>query len=219
MIALAINNECNVNIKFASFIWKLFLNEEIALEDMEEYDHSIYQSLNWILNNDVDELDETFVDRNDEELIKNGKNIKLTNDNKNKYVELIVKKTLMPCKNAFDLLVNGFNEILLNELNVSPELLRDTVNGQEKIDLDDWKENTICLDDDIKDDFFEILSNWDDENLRKLLKFATGSSVVPINGFADLEKIGGQFTIEINRVEMLPEAHTCFNTLVLPKMI
>lgn len=65
LIAIAYNKKNNLHLKFASFIWKLLKNEMITIDDMEEYDQSIYQSLKWILYNDVTEMDEYFVDQDD----------------------------------------------------------------------------------------------------------------------------------------------------------
>lgn len=56
------------------------------------------------------------------------------------------------------------------------------------------------------------------EKLRKLLKFITGSSTAPVNGFKDYSKMGGNIKIcfygeDKNR---LPISHTCFNEINLP---
>ncbi len=56
--------------------------------------------------------------------------------------------------------------------------------------------------------------------------FCTGSSRLPLGGFADLESQSGQkskFTIQAiayksgEAMQNLPRAHTCFNRLDLPK--
>lgn len=240
VIAIAVNNNFNANIKLTLFMWKLLLNERITIEDMEEYDHYIYQSLNWISINDVTNMDETFVDQNDEELMKNGRNIKLTNENKNEYVKLMLKKKFIGNnEKLFKLFKKGFDETVDKKCikRYNAKQLREEINGTEIIDLDDWKENTKKYyhytndsneydedyyneeNDDIEyyiDLFFNVISNWSNEKLQKLLKFITGSSVVPIKGFEYLD--GGLFNIQIsNDSSRLPEAHTCFNTLVLPR--
>ena len=188
---------------------------------MKEYDELVYQSLKWILYNDVSDLEELFVDRNDKELKPNGKNIKLTNENKREYISLVLKRTFIgKNEKLYNLLLTGFNTTInKDELhNYNAKEFRDKIIGQETIDFIDWKENTQSYDDDdIIDTFFDILSNWTDEKLRKLLKFVTGSLSVPINGFEYLENLGGKFTIDINyNSNDFPEAHTCFNRLVLP---
>lgn len=221
LIAIALNNNLNADINLTLFIWKLFKHEKITIEDMEEFDPLVHQSLKWILNNDVTALDEVFVDMNDEELMKNGRNIKLTNQNKQEYVKLMLKRMFLGQNTElFEFLVNGFEqEVDSSNLQLYDAIeLRERINGKIFIDVYDWKNNTR-YDSKDKDDvelFFAIISNWSQEKLKKLLKFATGSSLVPVNGFADLpDKL---FNIEVsNDSHMYPEAHTCFNRIVLPK--
>lgn len=86
LIGIAFTNKQNLNLKLSSFIWKKLLNHKIDLSDMKDYDIKVYNSLKWILNNDVTDCSLTFVDTNDIELIKNGRNIEVNNDNKRKYV-------------------------------------------------------------------------------------------------------------------------------------
>ena len=60
------------------------------------------------------------------------------------------------------------------------------------------------------------------EDLANLLQFTTGSSKVPHGGFGHLEGSNGRslpFTISrwaVNKDDLLPQAHTCFNKIDLP---
>lgn len=74
---------------------------------MEEFHPLVYQSLKWILENNVDALDEVFVDRNDEPLIQNGNNVKLTNENKNAYIKLMLKRMFFVNKTELLKFVTG----------------------------------------------------------------------------------------------------------------
>lgn len=59
----------------------------------------------------------------------------------------------------------------------------------------------------------------DAEKRIRLLQFVTGTSRVPMNGFAELYGSNGPqlFTIEQwGTADKLPRAHTCFNRLDLP---
>ena len=218
LIAAALNNNCNLNLKLVSFIWKILLNEKITIEDMEEYDDSVYKSLKWMLENDVEGMNEVFVDSNDVALKKNGRNIRLTNENKNEYVNLMLKRIFIG-KNGqlFKLLADGFNETVDLECVklYDAKKLREEINGQDIIDLVDWKNNTVCKNKDELDNFFNIIAKWPNKKLRKLLEFTTGSPLVPIKGFKYLN--GGQFNISLCSKHKYPEAHTCINQLILPK--
>ena len=108
------------------------------------------------------------------------------------------------------------------------------MNGQNDINLKDWKENTIYKGDFKQNHpviklFWECIENLTKSHLEKFLEFATGSPNVPIDGFANLKGMGGnimKFTIEPyigfssdnpNKNEFrLMEAKTCFNRIVLP---
>ena len=51
------------------------------------------------------------------------------------------------------------------------------------------------------------------------LRFSTGTSRIPVNGFKDLQGSDGprRFTIEkAGEAHMLPKSHTCFNRIDLP---
>ena len=102
------------------------------------------------------------------------------------------------------------------------------LNGRPFIDIEEWKsyteykepynENHIVI-----KWFWEILSELSQNELSNLLLFATGSSRVPLGGFADLEGNNGylsRFTIEYiiynNNVKNFIKAHTCFNRIDLP---
>ena len=58
-----------------------------------------------------------------------------------------------------------------------------------------------------------MLGDYSEELQKKFLLFTTGSDRVPVGGM-------GEMTFKITRLkeklESLPEAHTCFNQLVLP---
>ena len=62
--------------------------------------------------------------------------------------------------------------------------------------------------------FWEMVGEMPNEERAKLLHFVTGSSRVPLNGFAG---VSPQFNVSVRGdEEHLPHAHTCGNQLVLP---
>ena len=220
-IALTITNKKIIGLKLSSFIWKKIMNEKITLEDMNDYDSEIYRSLKWISENDVNDLMMTFVDTNDEELCENGKNIELTNENKDKFINLmIVKKLIKQNKEAIDCIIKGFRSIMdLDNINkFKPEEIKELVNGKENIDIEDWKENTKHNNKEKYDEFFEIISKWSQANLKKLLKFVTGLPIVPFEGFRYWTKYEQSFTLNFTEKSLnrLPISHTCFNKIDIP---
>ena len=74
--------------------YKMMLGKSINIEDMQSVDTEYYNSLKWILENDPADLDLRFsVDEDlfghieQRELIPNGANISVTEDNKQEYIE------------------------------------------------------------------------------------------------------------------------------------
>ena len=221
-IAAAFNNRRNVNIKLASYIWKQMLGEEVTLEDLNQFDKNIYESMKWILENDPSLLEMTFVDADENELCKNGADIEVTNDNKGEFVRLIIEKKLIKENlETLEYIVNGFKEVINSEFIslFKAKNIQEIVNGVELIDIKDWKENTL-YDQKYKkqfNDFFKIISKWSQENLKKLIMFATGSSTIPFGGFKNLENSGGLFRLDFCENSMnLPTSHTCFNKIEIP---
>jgi hypothetical protein len=68
--------------------------------------------------------------------------------------------------------------------------------------------------------FWLLVESWDQEMRARLLQFVTGTSKVPFpEGFKGLRGSEGLRSFHIVRVSdstRLPQAHTCFNELILP---
>ena len=166
------------------------------------------------------------------ELIEDGANIDVTNENLDKYLEAIIKYQLMErTRPQLAELLLGFYDVvdegLLTILDFQElELL---LCGLPEIDLDDWKQNTdysgAYVDDNdnfVIDWFWDIIENEFDQEMRaRLLQFVTGTAGVPAQGFSVLQGNDGnirKFCIHGVSLEtcLFPRAHTCFNRLDLP---
>ncbi|WJX63238.1 HECT-type E3 ubiquitin transferase [Trifolium repens] len=196
-----------------------------------------------ILGNDIsDVLDLTFsIDADEEklilyertevtdyELIPGGRNIKVTEENKHQYVDLVAEHRLTtairPQINAF---LEGFSELIPRELisifnDKELELL---ISGLPDIDLDDLRANTeysgYSAASPVIQWFWEVVQDLSKEDKARLLQFVTGTSKVPLEGFSALQGISGSQKFQIHKAygspDHLPSAHTCFNQLDLPE--
>lgn len=101
------------------------------------------------------------------------------------------------------------------------------LNGVPFIDLEDWRAQTTFKgvyspNHKVVKWFWLILDEFSQEQLSKILHFATGSSRTPVEGFRSLESNRGELSpFCLNSVsydEKKPHvvAHTCFNRLDLP---
>lgn len=87
---------------FSRAVYKRILGKTVSIKDMETLDLEYYKSLLWMLENDVtDIITETFsIETSDfgetqiVDLIENGRNIPVTEENKHEYVQLVVENRL-----------------------------------------------------------------------------------------------------------------------------
>eukprot|EP00835_Amoeboradix_gromovi_P006009 NODE_637_length_5728_cov_0.215669.p1 type:complete len:678 gc:universal NODE_637_length_5728_cov_0.215669:3102-1069(-) len=234
VVGLSVFHRRFLDAYFVRPFYKMILNKPIRFEDMETIDADVYKSLQWMLENDItDVLECTFSTEEEEfgilqthDLKENGRNISVTNENKQDYVDLIVEwrihKRVHAQLEAFKV---GFHEFIPSDLiNVFDEKeLEMLIGGIAEIDIKDWKSNTVYKnyteDDLIIKRFWELMEQWDNEQRGRFLQFCTGTSRIPVNGFKDLQGSDGprKFTLERVKDETaLPKAHTCFNRIDLP---
>ena len=212
------------------------INNIFNLDDIKYYDYEIYNSLNNLLTSNLDNNTDIFFTWNinceEIELIDNGNNILINNDNKklfiNKVIELICFKSI---EIELTSLKKGFTNLLsINYIKIfTIEELSYVLSGQSTINLNDWKINTVYKGN-LKEKsklvqfFWEVLSELNNEQLLLFYKFCTGSTRVPIDGFSSLSGPRNKimkFTIEsINNnksMNKLITAQTCFNSIILPE--
>ncbi|ORE11738.1 E3 ubiquitin-protein ligase RSP5 [Rhizopus microsporus var. microsporus] len=234
VVGLAIFHRRFLDAFFIVSFYKMILNKKILVADMESVDAEFFRSLTWILENDItDVLDLTFSTDDDRfgevvtvDLIPNGQNIEVTEENKKEYVNLITEWRIHKrVEEQFKAFKEGFNQLIPQELiNVFDEReLELLIGGIAEIDVDDWKKHTdyrgYTEQDDVIQWFWKCIRSWDSEKKARLLQFTTGTSRIPVNGFKDLQGSDGprRFTIEKSgEITQLPKAHTCFNRIDMP---
>ncbi|KAI1461171.1 hypothetical protein F4805DRAFT_315846 [Annulohypoxylon moriforme] len=221
---------------FSRAVYKRILGKPVSVKDMESFDPDYYKSLSWMLNNDItDIITETFSVEDDEfgltkihDLIENGRNVPVTEENKHDYVRLVVEhKLLTSVKTQMENFLKGFHEIIPAELIsiFNEQELELLISGLPDVDIDDWKSNTEYHNYSPSSPqiqwFWRAVRSFDKEERAKLLQFVTGTSKVPLNGFKELEGMNGINRFNIHRdygnKDRLPSSHTCFNQLDLPE--
>ena len=216
------------------------------LEDVKYYDLSLYKSLKEINDSNIKNnktLSEIkFVwnvrDENNKlkevELIPNGKNISLNDDNKLLFIDKVIYQEIFaPYEEQIKYLRKGYFQFTGDEITgvFTVEEINFLFCGQIDLDINDWMENTEYkgyYDKNTKviKMFWEKIKSLSQVELSKFLEFCTGLNNAPIDGFCALKGAGGKiqkFTIEpyINYSGedyefRLIEAKTCFNRIMLP---
>ncbi|KAM9313153.1 E3 ubiquitin-protein ligase NEDD4 [Gastrophryne carolinensis] len=214
--------------------YKMMLQKAIMLNDMESVDSEYHNSLQWILENDPTELDlrftvdeQLFGQTRQHDLKPGGSEIVVTNKNKNEYIHLVIQwRFVNRVQKQMASFKEGFFELIPHDLikifdENELELL---MCGLGDVDVNNWRENTkykngYSAGHQVIQWFWKAVLMMDAEKRIRLLQFVTGTSRVPMNGFAELYGSNGPqlFTIEKwGSPEKLPRAHTCFNRLDLP---
>ncbi|KAL6934829.1 hypothetical protein ACO0R3_000793 [Hanseniaspora guilliermondii] len=235
IMAKAIHDSCFLDCHFIRPIYKAIIGKNPGLKDMETIDPEYYKSLIWILENDItDVLDITFSLETENsgkyeshDLIPNGSEIAVTEENKKEYVNKVIDfKLKLSFKTQLQHLVSGFYSIIDKELIeiFNENELELLLNGLPDIDVDDWKNNTEYVNYTSQSPeislFWRCVRSFNQVEKAKLLQFITGTSKVPLNGFRDLQGSNGSSKFSIHKdfgsSSRLPQAHTCFNQLDLP---
>ncbi|OAP58171.1 E3 ubiquitin-protein ligase HUWE1 [Fonsecaea erecta] len=234
IIGKALHEGRVLDCHFSRAVYKRLLGKEPNLKDLESMDLDYYKSLVWILENDITDVitedfsvvEEQFGEEKIVDLIPNGRNIPVTEENKRDYVNAQVRYRLTTSvKDQLENFVKGFHDIIPAELIAifDEQELELLISGLPEIDVDDWRAHTEYHNYTANSPqvtwFWRIVRGMSNEERAKLLQFVTGTSKVPLNGFKDLEGMQGNTLFSIHKdpsQSRLPTSHTCFNQLDLP---
>ncbi|XP_063952392.1 E3 ubiquitin-protein ligase HUWE1-like isoform X2 [Lytechinus pictus] len=236
IIAKAIYDNKLLECYFSRSFYKHILGKPVKYTDMESEDYAFYQGLVFLLEHDVSDLgyDLTFSTEIEEfgvtearDLKPNGSNITVTEENKQEYVHLVCQmKMTGAIRKQIDSFLEGFYDIIPKKLIgiFNEQELELLIAGLPTIDVDDLKtsteyhkyqSNSLQI-----QWFWRALRSFDQATRAKFVQFVTGTSKVPLQGFASLEGMNGPQKFQIHRddrsTDRLPTAHTCFNQLDLP---
>uniref|UniRef100_A0A4W3JEM0 HECT-type E3 ubiquitin transferase n=1 Tax=Callorhinchus milii TaxID=7868 RepID=A0A4W3JEM0_CALMI len=235
ILGLALIHQYLLDAFFTRPFYKGLLRISCDLSDLEYLDEEFHQSLQWMKDNDINDIldltftvnEEVFGQITERELKPGGANIPVTEKNKKEYIERMVKWRIeRGVVQQTESLVRGFYEVVDARL-VSVFDARElelVIAGTAEIDISDWRNNTEYRggyhDNHIVIRWFwAAVERFNNEQRLRLLQFVTGTSSIPYEGFASLRGSNGprRFCIEKwGKITSLPRAHTCFNRLDLP---
>ena len=249
------NNNCKKTFEFLGFITgkailegikiypnfsSTFLNNVLGIEntfiDLKEFDFDLYKNLVNLktyegdVENDlclsfcIDEDDGTGKIRM-VNLIENGENIKVNNNNRFLYIKKVTEyKLTFQFKNLVEFFKEGIEQVIDMEILkiFSGDDLRQIIFGFEKdaFDVDDMRINIEYqhwnfedkIDQQCIEDFFRILKEFSVKEKEKFLFFCTSLKRLPIGGFA---KLRPKFVLSKAGIK-IPTSSTCVNMLKLP---
>lgn len=225
--------KCLVSARFTRSFLAQWIGLRVNYRYFEQDDPDLYVSkIKFILENDVSELDLYFVEEEYDkrtgkllrtfDLIPNGSNIKVTEENKIRYLDSLAQFRLSTSvKEQVEAFLKGLNDLIPDHLlsifdENEIELL---VCGAATYSVSDLRQNHVvtCAVYDFQkvvDWFWKSLATFTEEEFARLLQFTTGCSTLPPGGFAELNP-RFQITSALT-YRNLPTAHTCFNQICLP---
>ncbi|CDR94642.1 HECT/ubiquitin-transferase domain containing protein, putative [Babesia bigemina] len=230
-----------LNVALNPMIWKKLLAANLSLKDLAECDKLSSDLLHRLrrggrsstLLNDL-----TFsLESNDgrvTELLLDGSNISVTEENVDLFVRLATHFRLTQCDVSCTWLARGFNAVLpigRFRMLLDHKLLEFMVCGDPRIDLEVLRAHTVSSSSQLKRDLFDVLANFDNAKMQLFLRFVSGRSRLPPaqsewSLYVEYEqlKVRGKtvrYTLTQEDVDncdnRLPTAATCSFRLLMPK--
>lgn len=160
------------------------------------------------------------------ELVPDGKNIEVTDENKEDFIDKMVNwKFSAGIEKQTKAFLDGFNEVVpLEWLKYFDEReVEILLCGLQEFDVADWERHTIYKHYSHNSKqiiwFWKFVNEITNEQRSRLVQFVTGTCRLPLGGFENLIGSTGpqKFCIEkVGKETWLPRSHTCFNRLDLP---
>uniref|UniRef100_K3X0G7 HECT-type E3 ubiquitin transferase n=1 Tax=Globisporangium ultimum (strain ATCC 200006 / CBS 805.95 / DAOM BR144) TaxID=431595 RepID=K3X0G7_GLOUD len=219
-------------------ILKHFLGVPITFSDLQYVDPEIYNSMKWIReNDDVDALELTFCVteiRNERpfiiDLVPGGRDLAVTDANKLEYLHLKLRYLMLDrYAEQLQALSLGLFEVVPQEnlMVFDYQELELVLCGLPEIDVGDWRKHTQVApsfgpDSPLVEWFWEVITEFSEDERARFLQFCTGSSRVPVQGFKGLTSYDGRicpFALRPlpHQTSGFPKVHTCFNRVELPQ--
>ncbi|CAJ0955893.1 unnamed protein product, partial [Mesorhabditis belari] len=237
IIAKLIYEKQLAEIRFADFFLAQLLGAERAknvdLHHMKSYDPVIWRQLMQLREYSEEgmrelELDFTILQEelgavSRSELIPGGASVRVTTENRDQYVQLYCNyslyKRMEPIVDSMRAGVTNVLDVQLLAIFSSSELQFIVSGADVDIDVNDMRRYSVIhnlnndRDKEYMDLFWATVSSMPSEDKRALLKFITGCSRPPLDGFKELYP---QIGIQLTKSDGLPTSATCMNLLKLP---
>ena len=234
VLAKCIIDKVQIPINLSQVIYKLLINSPTFLTDLKYSDIESYNRAIYIINHDVEDLEEDIyfeVTENDEfedihtHFLLDGEDedycTKVTNINKFKYINilfryLLTKRTL----DKIDFFMCAFTRILsTNILNMFKPMELEILLCGNFIDKEDFL-NNISINKRDKDNkiictFFDIVNELSEDNFVKLYYCITGMTRTPSGGINEFENKIRIKLIKSKQIKFI----TCHNTMLIPENI
>ena len=207
------------NMKLNRVLVKAISKRPITLDDIKYYNIDLFKKLKIINDSQIygnpklQQIRFIYNIKNENnmiqeiEMVPGGRNLFLNDSNKFSFIDKVIyNEAIKPYEKHIKAIQTGLHSIFEGILEgiFSVEELIFLLTGQDNIDINDWKENTIykgCYNENhpVIKMFWAKINSLKKNEIFKFLEFSTGSGSIPIDGFGSLKGPGGKiqkFTIE-----------------------
>jgi ubiquitin-protein ligase E3 C len=227
-----------LEVRFAPFFVKRWTGFSSSLDDLPSLDKDLYRNLLYLKryskkngDDDLSDLSLYFTTLRDSlngpvthELVPEGRQILVTNENRFSYIHLMAHEKLnAQIYNQTKAFLAGLCSVISASFLrlFGPNELQTLLSGTEReIQIEDWKQHTVYAGDyspshPTIEAYWKTLASFSPFQKAAILKFATGCSRPPLFGFRDLHPT---FCIAMDgeNQDRLPSSSTCMNLLKLP---
>ncbi|KAL0230608.1 hypothetical protein PCE1_004165 [Barthelona sp. PCE] len=230
LMGIAISNDVTVNFQFPIVFYKKLLGRPVFTEDFREIKPVMYDSIMKLREFTAEEIEATYLtfdvihdfpgSDKIESLIPGGSEIRVTKENVDLYIDKLISYYLNDSiSDKFNAIRFGFEKVMCKSKMIGlfhPEELEKLICGLPNYNVEELISSFKYVD--FEKDceamvyFFGLLRSFDIEEMKRFLKFITGSDRIPIGGFNSrpitLRRVGNQ--------KALPVAHTCQLLLDIP---
>ena len=221
-MAKAILDHQHLDCYFTRSLYKHMLGKVVRYTDMEKEDNTLYKSLVYLLQHDLAEVGnemrfvmevEEFGAINTIELVTDGKNILVTEQNKQSYVKFLCQEKMTGLiRSQLCAFLEGFYSLIPKQLIgiFNENELELLISGMPTIDVDNLKLTSVYNGFNVNSLqvqwLWQALHSFDQTLRAKFLQFVTGTSKVPLGGFSSDWRL--TITCDDRSTDRLPCAHT-----------
>ena len=235
LMGCAFRTKVFLSLNLPTLFWKKMVGQTVTEEDIEEIDKGIYELVKYFRTCTQEDLEDNIFqnftvllsDTSSWELIPGGKNIRVTHENKEEFIQKVLEARFTEADVQINAIKTGFTkivpEVLLHCLNARD--LEKRVCGKNVIDFNLLKKHTrysgnLKEDSSLIKNFWETLYSFCNADKQRFIKFCWGQERLPSTS-QEFENAHIRFMIKPSLYEgtqdgLLPRADTCFFNFELP---
>ena len=235
LMGCAFRTKVFLSLNLPTLFWKKMVGQSVSEDDLEEIDIGLIQMVKYCRTCNSEDLEDNMFlyftvlmsDTSTVELIPDGKNVRVTFENKDFYIQKVLEARFAEADVQIKAIKTGFTkivpEVLLSCLNAKD--LEKKICGNNIIDFNLLKKHThysgsMNEGSQLVKNFWETLYSFNNADKQRFIKFCWGQERLPSTS-QEFENAHIRFMIkpalhEGSQDGFLPRADTCFFNFELP---